>query len=116
MYILVVALMIGLFVVPAVPVDVVAQPMGRGMSRGAPYGDYCPGPRWGPYGARQPVRTVEEARQAMERYLSGTKEDGRVGKIEEKRSFFQVEIVDRDGAVIDTAIVHKRTGRIRTIY
>lgn len=93
-----------------------AQPMGRGMYQGAPYGHFCPGRRWGPYGVRNPVRTVEEARQVVELYLSGNTEGTRVGKIEENKGYFTVEILDKDNTIIDTVIVAKRSGRIRSIY
>jgi hypothetical protein len=110
------ALLIFLFVTSMVPAALHAQPMGRGMHQGAPYGHYCPGLRWGPYGTRKPVRTVAEARQVMELYLSGNAEGVHAGKIEEKDSYFEAEILGRDEKPIDRAIVDKRTGRIRTIY
>jgi hypothetical protein len=34
-----------------------------------PYGGYCRGPRWGWYGARQPVKTVDDARKHLEKYF-----------------------------------------------
>lgn len=94
------------------------QPWGRGhgMYRGAPYGHFCPGRRWGPYGVRQPVRTVDEARQVLNLYLSSHNQDLHAGKVDERGSYFVAEITDLDGNVIDTAIIDKRTGRIRSIY
>ena len=52
---------------------------GPGSYEGMPYGRYCPGMRWGPYGARRAVKTADEARQAIEKYFSrlGTKNSGR---------------------------------------
>lgn len=86
------------------------------MYRGAPYGHFCPGRRWGPYGIRQPVRTVDEAREMLNLYLSGHNQGLHAGRIDERGSYFVAEILERDGNVIDTAIIDKRTGRIRSIY
>jgi hypothetical protein len=79
-----------------------------------PYGGYCRGPRWGWYGAKQPVATVEEARKRLEKYFQG--EDVVVGEITEHRLYFKAEIKDKHDAVIDTVAIDKRTGRIRSLY
>lgn len=79
------------------------------------YGGYCCGYRWGWYGAKRLVSTSEEAREILVRFFapySGLK----VGTIREKASFFEAEIIDRNGAMVDLVIVDKRTGRIRSIY
>jgi hypothetical protein len=86
------------------------------MYRGMPYGHFCPGRGQGPYGVRKPVRTIDEARQVIESYFAGLGENVKTGRIEEKSLFFEVEIVNQDGALIDKTIVDKRTGRIRSIY
>jgi hypothetical protein len=62
------------------------------------------------------VRSVEEAKQVIETYFASMGENVGTGKIEEKGLFFEVEILDKDGALMDKAIVDKRTGRIRSIY
>lgn len=99
------------------PVVSFAQPRGRGWYEGMPYGQFCPGPRWGgPYGVRKPVRTVDEAKQVLQRYFSGCPHKMTVGKIEEKEWYFEAEIRDADGNLMDKTIVDKRTGRIRSIY
>jgi hypothetical protein len=107
-------------VVAAMPAVSLAQlgPHGmmRGAYRGMPYGQFCPGRGWGPYGARKAVKNVDEARQVMESYFAPLREGVRTGKIEEKPLYFEVEILGKDGALIDKAIVDKRTGRIRSIY
>lgn len=84
--------------------------------RGMPYGQYCPGGGWGPYGARKAVRTAEEAKQVVEAYFAPLKKGVRAGKIEERPLYFEVEIIDKQGVSIDKTIVDKRTGRIRSIY
>ena len=78
-----------------------------------PYGGYCRGQHWGWYGANQPVATVEEARKNLEKYFEG--QDITIGTIIERRGFFEAEIKDKKDAVIDRVIVHKRTGRIRSV-
>lgn len=90
--------------------------MGEEMYRGGPYGNFCPGMKWGPYGVRKPVRTVAEAKQIIEIYLSGNTQGAHVGKIQEQELYFEAEILGRKGKLIDRQIVDKRTGRIRSIY
>lgn len=80
--------------------------------RGGPYGDYCP--MRGSYGARKPVKTIEEAKKILEEYFA--KEDVIIGDIRERRWFFEAEIKDKNNNLLDIVIVHKRSGRIRSIY
>jgi hypothetical protein len=79
-----------------------------------PYGGYCMGPRWGWYGARQPVKTVEDARKHLEKFFEG--KDVSVGQITDRGFFFSAEIKDRANIVVDSVIVNKRTGRIRSTF
>jgi hypothetical protein len=72
--------------------------------------------RGDPYGARRAVRTTDEARHVLEQYFEGTGKKVGIGKIEERRWFFIVEVLNNEGALTDKALVDKRTGRIRTIY
>lgn len=108
------------FLVLAVPLLLSAQPMGMGPGMhggGGPYGNYCPGHRWGgPYGTRTPVRTADEARQVIETFFSGRGQAVTVGKMEERRWYFQAEVLDPKGKQIDLVVVDKRTGRLRSIY
>jgi hypothetical protein len=114
---MIIILTVLLFVTLAMPAASEAQPMGRGMYRGAPYGHYCPGKQWGPYGVRKPVATAEQAKQVIEFYLSCNKnQELSVGTVEEKKWFFEAEILDQDKKVADKVIVDKRSGRIRSIY
>jgi hypothetical protein len=110
------ALIVILLVTLAIPVVAGAQPMGRGMYRGAPYGHYCPGMQWGPYGVRRPVATADQAKQVIDLYLSGNSEGLSVGNVEEKKWYFEAEILDKDKKITDKVIVDKRSGRIRSIY
>lgn len=79
-----------------------------------PYGAYCPGHKGDWYGAKKIIATKEQAREILRIYFSGT--DKKVGKIIEKPRFFMAEILDNSGELEDIVIVHKRTGRIRSIY
>ena len=96
-----------------------AQPWRHGMYdryEKPPYGQFCPGMRGDPYGARRQVKTIDEAKQVLEQYFEGTGKKVGIGQIEERRWFFIAEVLDPQGAMIDKAIVDKRTGRIRSIY
>jgi hypothetical protein len=96
-----------------------AQPWRRGMhdmNERPPYGQFCPGMRGDPYGARKPVKTTDEAKQVLEKYFESSGKKVGIGNIEERRWFFIAELIDPEGTLIDKAIVDKRTGRIRSIY
>jgi len=96
-----------------------AQPWRYGMHdkyERHPYGQFCPGLRGDPYGARRLVRTTDEAKQVLEQYFEGTGRKVGIGNIEERRWFFIAELLSPEGVLIDKAIVDKRTGRIRSIY
>lgn len=100
----------GLFVDPS---PSISQP-DCGWREQRPYGGYCRGPRWGWYGARNPVKTVEDARKLLERYFEG--ENVVIGKIVEREWYFEADIRDKKDNMVDRVIVDKRTGRIRSIY
>lgn len=77
------------------------------------YNGYCNNQNWGWYGARKSVTSVEEARRDFVEYYAGT--DVKVGRIVEKAGYFEAEILDRNNKVVDRVIIHKRSGRIRSI-
>ena len=97
----------------AVPDDVLAMMHGQGRHM-RPYGGYCKGPRWGWYGAGRQVKTVEEVKELVTEFLGDT--DLTTGGIQERETYFEVEIKDEKGEVIDLLIVDKRTCRIRSAY
>jgi len=68
----------------------------------------------GGYGEQKEVTSRDQAKKILEEYFS--KKDVKIGKITEKNLYFEAEIMDKSGKVIDTVIVDKRTGRIRSIY
>lgn len=82
--------------------------------RSSPYGTYKRGTADSGYGEKRPVSSASEARRVLEGYFSG--KGVKVGKVREKDLFFEADIIDRNGEVVDRVIVDKRTGRIRSIY
>ncbi len=97
----------------AVPDDVLAMMHGQGRHM-RPYGGYCKGPRWGWYGAGRQVKTVEEVKELVTDFLGDT--DLTTGGIQERETYFEVQIKDEGGEIIDLLIVDKRTCRIRSAY
>lgn len=66
------------------------------------------------YGASQPVANVAEAHEQLTNYYA---EKGyEVSEVTEKKWGFKANILDKDGKVIDRAMIDKRSGRIRSIY
>ena len=99
------------------PFPAVAQHHGGpGWYKGMPYGRSCPGRRSGPYGARAAIKTPEEAKQAIEKYYAESGRKVQVTIIDERRRFYVADIAEPEGALIDTLIIDKRSGRIRSIY
>jgi len=56
-----------------------------------------------------------EARKILLLYFPPHK-DIMVGPVRERGLFFEAEITDRKGRLIDVLIIDKRTGRIRSVY
>lgn len=79
-----------------------------------PYGDYCDGPGRGWYGAKRGVNSVGEARSILRDYYAD--DPVTIGKIVEKKNYFEAEILNKNNRVVDRVIVDRRTGRIRSIY
>jgi len=106
-----------LFTTLMVPDDVGAQYRGGREYQNQLYGQFCPGShRGGPYGGRNPVSTVEQATQAIEKCLSIRNQGLHTGRTLDKRGYFEIEVADRNGSIVDRLIVVKRNGRVRSIY
>jgi hypothetical protein len=75
-----------------------------------PYG----GSGGGTYGEKQRVGTKDDANRVLREYFS--KKDVTIGEIREKQYYFEADILDKNGKLVDKVIVDKRTGRIRSIY
>ena len=97
----------------AMPDDVFAMMHGQGRHMGR-YGGYCKGPRWGWYGAGRQVKTEEEVKELVTDFLVET--ELVIAGIRDEETYFEVEIKDEDGEVVDLLIVDKRTCRIRSAY
>ena len=68
----------------------------------------------GDYGEQKRVTSPEQARRILQDYFAG--KDVKIGRVSEKELYYEAEIRDASGKVVDVVIVDKRTGRIRSIY
>jgi len=68
----------------------------------------------GIYGQRRVVVSKEDARRILKQYFFGR--NVKIGAIWERRFYFEAEIRDRNGNLLDIVLIDKRTGRIRSIY
>lgn len=74
-----------------------------------PYG----GSKRGKYGERRNVISEDEARTIMREYFP---KDYTIGKLKNKEFYFEADVTDKHGRVIDRVIIDKRSGRIRSVY
>ena len=79
-----------------------------------PFGDYRCNKRSGWYGARREVASADQARAILVDYFADRPVT--IGPLTERPMFFMAEIRDAAGKLVDRVIVHKRSGRIRSIY
>lgn len=79
------------------------------------FGNYCQGPRWGWYGAKRMIKSPAEAIDALH-HMYADLPDTKIGRITEKPRFFEAEILDKNGNLIDLVIIDKKSGRIRSIF
>lgn len=77
-----------------------------------PYGDYCPGPQSGWYGSGGAIKTAEQAKKAIQEYFGGSVTVTITG---EKGCFFEADVSEK-GKLKDRVIIHRKDGRIRSIY
>ena len=68
----------------------------------------------GLYGQRRVVVSKEDARRILKQYFF--RRNVKVGAIWERKFYFEAEIRDRNGNLLDIVLIDKRTGRIRSIY
>jgi hypothetical protein len=66
------------------------------------------------YGEKKTVTTAEQAEDILQEYFSG--KEVMIGEIREKKLYFEADILGGDKKIIDSVIIDKRTGRIRSIY
>lgn len=97
----------------ALPTAARAEPgCGCGWCERRPYGSTPPGDATR-YGAKDPVKSADEARRRLEAYYHA--DDLVVGKVSERPLYFEASIKHKDGRLVDRVIVDKRSGRIRSI-
>lgn len=73
----------------------------------------CNNQRLGGYGARKSVTSIEEARRELKEQYAGS--NLIVGNVIEKSSYYEAEILDKSKRLIDKVIIHKQSGRIRSV-
>lgn len=77
------------------------------------YGGYCNTLSGDGYGARRSVQSAEDVRNGLAEYYGGS--GTKTGKIIDKTTYFEAEILDNENKIIDRVVIHKRSGRIRSI-
>ncbi len=68
----------------------------------------------GDYGEQKRVTSRGQAQKILEEYFAG--KNVKVGGITEKELYFEAEVRDAGGKLVDKVIIDKRSGRIRSIY
>ena len=76
--------------------------------------DYPYGESRGGYGEKKAVSNAQEARRMIRDYFAG--KNVKIGELREHELFFEADIRDKRGALVDKVIIDKRTGRIRSMY
>lgn len=66
------------------------------------------------YGASHAVPDATEARRLLLNYFAG--QGYTVSDVREKRWGFKAEILDRNGKAVDSVMIDRRSGRIRSLY
>lgn len=62
-------------------------------------------------------RTEDQARQRAERYLQGLNNPNlQLGEINETAASYEVQIVTKDGSLVNWIIIEKQTGQLKTQY
>ena len=95
---------------------------GYGMGQGMMGPGYGYGRQYGPQYGRQYQQLQKpldrnQAKQQVENYLSSMRNPNlKLGKIEEKGNGFQINIVTKDGSLVDKILVDKNTGWMRSAY
>lgn len=89
--------------------------MGPGMM--GPYDYRYDEPRGPNYGQPRETLNEEDAKTRIENMLEYSRNPNlKVGKIEDKGDYFEVEITTKDGSLVDKLLVDKDTGRMRSVY
>ncbi len=90
--------------------DISSAYAANGKNEKYPYG----GSRGGIYGEKRSVSSKEEAAKILKDFFADRAVT--IGEISEKDLYYEAEVLDKNGKIVDKVIVDKRTGRIRSIY
>jgi hypothetical protein len=91
---------------------------GGGYQQGQQSGWYCP---WMGYQSGSPVAkpgkplSADQAKAMVEQYISGNP-NLKTGKVTEKNGAYEVDIVTKDGSLVDKIQVNKQTGWFRSVH
>ena len=80
-----------------------------------PTASYWRSYKWGWYGAKRTVKTSVEANEIILQFYVPQK-GIHIHRVIENPLFYQAEIINSKGVLVDKVIIDKRTGRIRSIY
>jgi len=93
--------------------------MGQGMmGSGNGYGQQY-GPQYGRQYQQQPRKPLDrnQAKQEAENYLRSMRNPNlKLGRIQENSNGYQINIVTKDGSLVDKVLVDKNTGGMRSAY
>ena len=59
------------------------------------------------------MKSAAEARRDLAEFYAES--DVKIGQVKERSAYFEAEILDRSNRLADRVIIHKRSGRIRSI-
>jgi hypothetical protein len=93
---------------------------GYGMQPGMTDQGYGRGPGYGhgtQYQQTQKPLKEKDVKPRIENYLKSTRNPNlKMGKVEDKGSTFEAEIVTRDNSLVDKIAIDKTTGAMRSVY
>jgi hypothetical protein len=92
-----------------------AEQTKQGLVQCPAYGYYWRSYKWGWYGAKRTVKTPVEANEIILQFYV-PRQGIRIHRVIESPLFYQAEILNSKGVLVDMVIIDKRTGRIRSIY
>ncbi len=92
-----------------------AEQTKQGLVQCPAYGHYWRSYKRGWYGAKRAVKTPVEANEIILQFYV-PKQGIRINRVIESPLFYQAEIINSKGVLVDKVIIDKRTGRIRSIY
>lgn len=92
-----------------------AEQTKQGLVEYPAYGQYRRSYKWGWYGAKRMVKTPVEANEIILQFYV-PQQGIRIHRVIESPLFYQAEIINSKGVLVDIVIIDKRTGRIRSIY